>query len=124
MGSEQYKDIFETFEDKTVQMGPRKKIRLFEDMRNYEEAVDPSGMVSKTRQRPGSNYAAHKNQQRMRLVSPPPNTNVNIKLEYLSRQEQMNKTVTDRRAQNTLGDRTQDDVIVRLPPPEHIQQIV
>ena len=37
MGSEQYKKIFETFEDDSIKMGPRKKIRLFEDMRNFED---------------------------------------------------------------------------------------
>lgn len=35
----------------------------------------------------------------------------------------MNKTVTDRRIQNTMGDQS-CDIIVRLPPPEHVQNIV
>lgn len=58
MGSEQYKKIFETFEDDSIKMGPRKKIRLFEDMRNFEDGQsDVITAVKKARSRPGSNYA-------------------------------------------------------------------
>lgn len=81
LGSEQYKQLFETFEDLSIKMGPRKKIRLFEDMRNYE---DDAPVFKKARSRPGSNYANWK-EQRNRLISPPPSNNVKLKLEYLSK---------------------------------------
>jgi len=84
MGSEEYKNIFETFEDTSIKMGPRKKIRLFEDMRNYEDA-DVVGAVKKARSRPGSNYANWREQRMMLKSPPPPNNNVNLKLEYLSK---------------------------------------